>query len=57
MNRTAEMRSIRQSATSPTPYIEVQTDGVSGKFLGVSSAADIPVTRINIQKIVEFYSK
>lgn len=47
----------RQSATAPTPYLEVQTDGVSGKFLGVASAADIPVTRINVQKIVEFYSK
>lgn len=47
----------RTSVSSPTPYLEVQSDGVSGKFLGVSNAHDIPVTRINIQKIVEFYSK
>jgi len=47
----------RTSVSSPTPYLEVQSDGVSGKFLGVTNAHDIPVTRINIQKIVEFYSK
>jgi len=47
----------RTSSSSPTPYLEIQADGVSGKYLGVSSVHDIPVTRINIQKIVEFYSK
>ncbi len=47
----------RQSATSPTPYLEIQPDGVSGKFIGINSASDIPVTRINVQKIIEFYSK
>lgn len=47
----------RMSATNPVPYLEVQADGVSGKFTGIVSAADIPVTRINVQKIVEFYSK
>jgi small subunit ribosomal protein S4 len=47
----------RVSATTPTPYIEIQNDGVSGKFIGINSAADIPISRINVQKIVEFYSK
>ncbi len=47
----------RTSATNPTPYLEVQEDGVSGKFLGINSASDIPITRINVQKIIEFYSK
>jgi small subunit ribosomal protein S4 len=47
----------RASATNPVPYIEVQSDGISGKFLGIGAAVDVPVTRINIQKIVEFYSK
>ncbi|MDH5655235.1 MAG: 30S ribosomal protein S4 [Spirochaetia bacterium] len=47
----------RVSATNPTPYLEIQGDGISGKFSGLNSAVDIPVTRINVQKIVEFYSK
>jgi len=47
----------RVGATNPTPYLEVQSDGVAGKFLGIQSTVDVPVTRINIQKIVEFYSK
>ncbi len=47
----------RMNASNPTPYLEVQGDGVSGKFLGIASAVDVPVTRMNIQKIVEFYSK
>ncbi len=47
----------RTNATNPTPYLEVDADGISGKFLGIAGAEDIPVTRINIQKIVEFYSK
>ena len=47
----------RMHPTNPVPYVEVQEDGVSGKFLGIHSVVDIPVTRINVQKIVEFYSK
>lgn len=47
----------RVSNTNPTPYLEVQPDGISGKFTGVVNVTDIPVTRINVQKIVEFYSK
>lgn len=39
------------------PYIEIGDDGISGKFLGIADVSDIPVTRINIQKIVEYYSK
>jgi small subunit ribosomal protein S4 len=39
------------------PYLEMMEDGVSGKFLGIHAAVDVPVTKINIQKIVEFYSK
>lgn len=47
----------RSSSTHPTPYLEVQEDGLAGKYLGIVSVEDIPITRINIQKIVEFYSK
>lgn len=47
----------RTNPSHPVPYLEVQSDGVSGKFLGVTSVEDIPVTRVNVQKIVEFYSK
>jgi len=47
----------RMSATNPTPYLEIQDDGIAGKFTGLTTAVDIPVSRINVQKIVEFYSK
>ncbi|MBI3396310.1 MAG: 30S ribosomal protein S4 [Spirochaetia bacterium] len=47
----------RVSNTNPTPYLEIQPDGTSGKFTGVVGVSDIPVARLNIQKIVEFYSK
>lgn len=47
----------RVNESHPTPYLEVQEDGVSGKFLGINDALDIPVTGINVQKIIEFYSK
>ncbi len=47
----------RMNAVNPTPYLEVQADSISGKYLGITNAEDIPISRINIQKIVEFYSK
>lgn len=47
----------RVNANNPTPYLEVQGDGISAKFLGIENPFDVPVTRINIQKIIEFYSK
>jgi len=46
----------RQSSAIP-PYLELQADNVSAKFLGINSIVDVPVTRINVQKIIEFYSK
>lgn len=48
---------LRTSNTNPVPYLEVQADGVSAKFLGITNATDIPVGRVSVQKIVEFYSK
>ncbi|HMU83475.1 MAG TPA: 30S ribosomal protein S4 [Leptospiraceae bacterium] len=57
LDRVKSALETRASVSSPTPYLEVQSDGVSGKFLGIQSVTDIPVTRINVQKIVEFYSK
>ncbi|MCE9597988.1 MAG: 30S ribosomal protein S4 [Spirochaetia bacterium] len=57
LDRIKMGQETRTSASAPTPYLEIQSDGVSGKFLGVTNAHDIPVTRINVQKIVEFYSK
>ncbi len=47
----------RVSSSNPTPYLEIQADGISGKYTGIVNASDIPVTRINVQKIIEFYSK
>jgi len=48
----------RQNPTNPTPYLEVQEDGISGKFLGMQTAADIrSAEKINIARIIEFYSK
>lgn len=47
----------RVSMTAPAPYLEVQEDGISAKFTGIDEIVQIPVTRINVQKIVEFYSK
>ena len=47
----------RTSSTNPVPYLEIQSDGISAKFLGIQSVADVPVTRINVQKIVEYYSR
>ncbi len=42
----------------PVPYLEILQDGFSGTFLGIETISDIPIDpRINIQKIVEFYSK
>ncbi len=57
LDRVKSALETRTSSSAPTPYLEVQADGVSGKFLGIQSVNDIPVTRINVQKIVEFYSK
>jgi len=48
---------MRVSSSNPAPYLDVQDDGIAGKFTGIQSVADIPVTRINVQKIVEYYSK
>jgi small subunit ribosomal protein S4 len=48
----------RQNPTNPVPYLEVQEDGISGKFLGITQSSDIPgAERINIARIIEFYSK
>lgn len=48
----------RQNPTNPVPYLEVQEDGISGKYLGMTHAGDIPTAdRINIARIIEFYSK
>ncbi len=47
----------QEAKGSVPPYLEVLEDGISARFLGIHSAADVPVTKINIQKIVEFYSK
>ncbi|HBS04184.1 MAG TPA: 30S ribosomal protein S4 [Leptospiraceae bacterium] len=47
----------RPAGNNPTPYLELQEDGISGKYMGITSPDDVPVTRINIQKIIEFYSK
>lgn len=48
----------RQNPTNPTPYLEVQADGISGKYLGITNAADIQTAgRVNVPKIIEFYSK
>ena len=57
MDRIKMAVETRNHPTNPVPYMEVQEDGISGKFLGISNVTDIPVTRINVQKIVEFYSK
>ncbi len=52
------VKSALQTRVGSGPgYLELQENGVGAKFLGISSVADIPVTRINVQKIVEFYSK
>ena len=48
---------MRVSDSNPTPYLEVQSDGVSARFLGIENVVDIPVTKINVQKIVEYYSR
>ena len=47
----------RTSVSHPAPYLEVQEDGISGKFTGILNIEDVPIVRINVQKIVEFYSK
>lgn len=47
----------RPAGNNPTPYLELQEDGIAGKFMGITDPEDVPVTRINIQKIIEFYSK
>lgn len=48
----------RQNPTNPVPYLEVQEDGISGKYLGITNTVDIPTAdRINIARIIEFYSK
>jgi small subunit ribosomal protein S4 len=56
--RIKEALERKQGKTHPVPYIEVQSDGISGKFLGIENIQDVPLDpRINVQKIVEFYSK
>ncbi|MCX7811359.1 MAG: 30S ribosomal protein S4 [Leptospiraceae bacterium] len=56
--RIKEAMERRQGKTHPVPYIEVQPDGISGKFLGIQNIQDVPLDpRFNIEKIVEFYSK
>lgn len=57
LNRVKAGLETRVSNTNPTPYLEVQEDGISGRYLGIQHAVDVPTTRINIPKIVEFYSK
>ncbi len=57
LDRLKAALETRVSSTNPTTYLEVQPDGVTGKYLGILSVGDIPVTRVNVQKIVEFYSK
>lgn len=58
LQRVQESLKKLEGKIKPTPYIEMLEDGYSCKFLGIENTNDIPVDpRINIQKIVEFYSK
>ena len=57
LGRVKHSLEMRVSDSRPTPYIEIQSDGVTAKFLGIENTTDIPVTRINVQKIVEYYSR
>ena len=52
------VKSALQTRVGSGPaYLELQENGVGAKFLGITNVADIPVTRVNLQKIVEYYSK
>ncbi|MCS7205208.1 MAG: 30S ribosomal protein S4 [Leptospiraceae bacterium] len=56
--RIKEAIALREGKTYPVPYLEVQADGISGKFLGIQNIQDVPLDpRINILKVIEFYSK
>ncbi len=58
LQRVKEALERRKDKVNPIPYLEIQPDGISGKFLGIENISDIPLDpRINVQKIVEFYSK
>ncbi len=58
LERIKDALKRREGSSHPVPYLEVQADGISGKFLGISNIQDIPIDpRIDIQKIIEYYSK
>ncbi|MFN3605427.1 MAG: 30S ribosomal protein S4 [Leptonema sp. (in: bacteria)] len=58
LERIQESLKRLEDKIKPVPYLEILEDGYSGRFLGIENISDIPIDpRINIQKIVEFYSK
>ncbi|MCP5045956.1 MAG: hypothetical protein GY940_02220, partial [bacterium] len=57
LSRVQAAQETKLTSGNPTAYLELGEDNVSGTFTGIENVVDIPVTRINVQKIVEFYSK
>ena len=47
----------RISSAGSVPYLEIQEDGISARFTGIADITQVPVTRVNVPKIIEFYSR
>ncbi len=58
LSRILESLERRKSEFKPAPYFEILSHPFEAKFLGIQNILDVPLDpRINIQKIVEYYSK